>query len=113
MDNRHGQIFAKYEVTLEYTGLTIEQVKSLMTFCDDAKEILSDWRKETSSPIIKRDIEECYDEYHEFEDSWNFTIKVESCCYIPENEWNEYNNETIFEDANRLRNLIKEYTGIE
>lgn len=113
MDNK-GRIEGEYQVTLKYRGLSMDELCRLLTLADHEK--LHDSHDDLLDPKVGKDYDYYDDGWAESSGTYNITFVVGQCGGIDRDswlEWSESRAKEDYDDAEKLRQLIKDKTGIE
>jgi len=111
-----GRISCEYKVTLSYRGLTAEELYKLSKLLVDENLPFSSECDHLNNLNIGKDYDRDYDSLEESTRTYNFTLVVDKCGGIAKEAWMMFHgNEVLegFDDAERIRQFIKDKTGIE
>lgn len=106
----------EYEVTLQYTGLTMDELCKILRLYDEGKLYAERSWGDLRDFNVGKDYERYDDGWEEPTGTYNITITVDQCGGISEEHWDAYTESDVhraYKEAEEIREVIKNETGIE
>lgn len=112
-----GRVIGEYEVALKYSDLSIDELCQLLQLTESGEVICAgDGYGYLRDLNVGKDYDRDCDGWEEPSGTYNITFIVGQCGGISKDSWTDFSNNQIqkaYDDAEKIRQLIKDKTGIE